>query len=59
MGGFLSVFSWGGYKGGRRLLFVKSKKTCFLFFWFFFPRGLGLGGESSAAGREGSVGEGA
>lgn len=56
MGGFLSVFSWGGYKGGRRLLFVKSKKTCF---WFFFPRGLELGGESTAAGREGSVGKGA
>lgn len=35
-------------------LFVKSKKTCF----FFFFRGLGLGGASSA-GREGSAGEGA
>lgn len=36
-------------------LFVKSKKTCFFFFFF---RGLGLGGVSSA-GREGSAGEGA
>lgn len=34
-------------------LFVKSKKT-----FFFFFRGLGLGGASSA-GREGSAGEGA